>query len=292
MQSMTGFGRGSAESDGRQITIELKSVNHRYLDLSMRTPRSLAFAEEPLRKRLSSIFSRGHIDVFVTYRNLREDMRTISVDEHLIKVYQKAAEQAAHATGYENDITLSYALRWPDVLYIEETPEDTDAVVTIACEAAQMAADDLLRMRKQEGERLTADLMQRMNILRGIVQNVEKRAPLIVKEQQAKLYGRIAALTDESVEVDQTRLANEIALFADRTNVDEELVRLNSHCTQMADMLKSEGAIGRKLDFIIQEMNRELNTIGSKASDLDILNDVIAGKTEVEKIREQVQNIE
>jgi Uncharacterized stress-induced protein len=128
--------------------------------------------------------------------------------------------------------------------------------------------------------------------LRGIVQNVEKRAPLIVKEQQAKLYGRIAALTDESVEVDQTRLANEIALFADRTNVDEELVRLNSHCTQMADMLKSEGAIGRKLDFIIQEMNRELNTIGSKASDLDILNDVIAGKTEVEKIREQVQNIE
>lgn len=292
MQSMTGFGRGYVEADGRQITIELKSVNHRYLDVSIRTPRSLVFVEDLLRKKVSSAFSRGHVDIFVTYRNLREDMREISIDAHLLQAYQKAAEQAESLTGYPDDITLSHALRWPDVLHIEEAPEDTDAVMALACDAAQIAAEDLLCMRKQEGERLAKDLLQRLDILRKIVQSIEERAPLIVKGQQAKLYSRIAALTDESVEVDQTRLANEIAIFADRTNVDEELVRLNSHCDQMADMLQSEEAIGRKLDFIIQEMNRELNTIGSKAGDLDVLNDVIAGKTEVEKIREQVQNIE
>lgn len=290
--SMTGFGRATVERDGRELTIELKSVNHRYLDIGMRLPRTLSFLEDTVRGVLSAKLARGHVDVFANYKNTRSDSKTVMVDEPLLRAYLNAVGQASQSTGILNDVTLSSALRFPDVLTVAEAEEDRDALCALCMEAAAFAADELAAMRAAEGEKLARDMNARADALLALVERIEERAPGVVVDYRDKLQARIAELLTGGAQVDDGRLAAEVAFFADKANITEELVRLRSHIAQFHRMLASSEAAGRKLDFIVQEMNREMNTIGSKAADLEILNAVIEGKGEIEKIREQVQNIE
>ena len=291
ISSMTGFGRATVASDGREITIELKSVNHRYLDLAFRMPRHIGFIEDVLRQLLSEQLSRGHVDIYVNYRNTRMDARTVVIDEALMGAYLTAARKAAAQYELKDDISLSTAMRFPDVTDVIEAEEDRDAVAALAREAVLRAVTALKRMRAGEGERLCNDLLNRVTTVESIAAKIDTRAPFVVEEYRTKLSERIASMLG-GVEVDRTRLATEVALFADKASINEELVRLASHVTEMRKVLGSDEAAGRRLDFVVQEMNREFNTIGSKANDAEITNLVIAGKGEIEKIREQVQNIE
>lgn len=291
ISSMTGFGRSTVASDGREITIELKSVNHRYLDLAFRMPRHIGFIEDVLRQLLSEQLSRGHVDIYVNYRNTRMDARTVVIDEALMGAYLTAARKAAAQYELKDDISLSTAMRFPDVTDVIEAEEDRDAVAALAREAALRAVTALKRMRAGEGERLCNDLLNRVTTVESIAAKIDTRAPFVVEEYRTKLSERIESMLG-GVEVDRTRLATEVALFADKASINEELVRLASHVTEMRKVLGSDEAAGRRLDFVVQEMNREFNTIGSKANDAEITNLVIAGKGEIEKIREQVQNIE
>ena len=291
ISSMTGFGRATVASDGREITIELQSVNHRYLDLAFRMPRHIGFIEDVLRQLLSEQLSRGHVDIYVNYRNTRMDARTVVIDEALMGAYLTAARKAAAQYELKDDISLSTAMRFPDVTDVIEAEEDRDAVAALAREAALRAVTALKRMRAGEGERLCNDLLNRVTTVESIAAKIDTRAPLVVEEYRTKLSERIESMLG-GVEVDRTRLATEVALFADKASINEELVRLASQVTEMRKVLGSDEAAGRRLDFVVQEMNREFNTIGSKANDAEITNLVIAGKGEIEKIREQVQNIE
>lgn len=292
MQSMTGFGRGEASEQGRTMIVELKSVNHRYLDLGMRLPRSLVFLEDCVRKTISSGLSRGHIDIFLNYQNQREDAKHVKVDEFLLQAYLEAGKQISTAANVPDDLNLSNLMELSDVLRIEEDEDDREAIKKLCTNATTAAITSLAAMRKAEGEAMKDDLLARITHLEDLVRMIDERAPLIVEEYRDKLHDRISNLLDSAMTPDQMRLANEVAVFADRANIDEELVRLKSHCEQMRQLCQSSEPCGRQFDFIIQEVNRELNTIGSKASDLSIANVVIEGKTEVEKMREQVQNIE
>lgn len=291
MFSMTGYGKGSCAQDGREITVELKSVNHRYLDLGMRLPRHLAFLEDVIRTELSKSLSRGHVDVFVNYVNNRSDARTVRVDLPLMTAYVEAAHEANKHLHLHDDLNLFAALRLPDVTEVSEADEDNQAVLELTRQALAAAIEELKAMRLQEGQRLKADLSARGDTVLALTEEIALRAPQVVEEYRTKLNDRIEALLGQT-EVDRARLATEVALFADRASIDEEIVRLRSHVSQMRLLLEDGEPSGRKLDFVVQEMNREFNTIGSKANDGDLTNRVLAGKAEIEKIREQVQNIE
>ena len=289
--SMTGFGRASALIDGREITVELKGVNHRYLDLGFRMPRHISFLEDEIRRRLSQRLTRGHVDVFVSYRNTRTDARTAVVDHALLNAYISAANECAEQYGLRNDLSVTSALRFPDVIDVAEAEEDREAVTQVLSAALEAACDELIRMRAVEGERLCADLLMRLETVLSIRESIALRAPSVVEDYRNKLNERIAAIL-QTAEIDTARLATEVALFADKANIDEELVRLNSHVAAARELIETGTAVGRKLDFLVQEMNREFNTIGSKANDKEITALVIEGKAEIEKIREQVQNLE
>ena len=291
VSSMTGFGRGKDAQDGREMTVELKSVNHRYLDLAFRMPRHISFAEDTLRTALNESLSRGHVDVFVNYRNTRTDAKEVRIDTGLLGAYLKSVKEAAAELMMENDMTLSTALRLPDVTDIVEADEDNAAVAALAKAAAEAAIKELVAARRGEGERLADDLTVRLKTVDELREKIELRAPMVVEEYANKLNERIEVMLG-SVEVDRQRLATEVALFADKASIDEELVRLKSHTAQARELLDQSEAAGRRLDFVVQEMNREFNTIGSKANDAEIARLVILGKAELEKIREQVQNIE
>ena len=291
MYSMTGYGKGSASLDGREMTVELKSVNHRYLDVGMRLPRHLSFLEDPIRSALTARLSRGHVDVFVNYRNLRSDARSVEIDVPLLSAFVAAARQANETLGLRDDLSLTAALRLPDVSNVRETDEDTDAVLALLNGAINAAIDALLVMREQEGERLSVYLGRCNDTVESLTEQIAKRAPVVVEEYRAKLNERIANLLG-NVEVDRARLATEVALFADKASIDEEISRLHSHIVQMRALFADKEPAGRKLDFVVQEMNREFNTIGSKANDGELTKLVLTGKAEIEKIREQVQNIE
>lgn len=288
---MTGFGRANVLFDGRELTMELKSVNHRYLDLSFRMPRHISFIEDEIRRLLAERLTRGHVDVYITYRNTRNDARTAVFDVSLLKAYIDAANQCAEQFGLRNDLTATSALRLPDVMDVVEAEEDREALIKLADDALEKACAELIEMRRIEGERLCADLLSRLDTVLGLRERIKDRAPLVVEDYRNKLTERIASVL-ESAEVDTARLATEIAIFADKANIDEELVRLASHVAAARELLENGNAVGRKMDFIVQEMNREFNTIGSKANDKDITALVIEGKAEIEKIREQVQNLE
>lgn len=291
MYSMTGYGKGVASRDGRTLTVELKSVNHRFLDVSMRLPRSLSFLEDTFRSELAAGLSRGHVDVYLNYSNTREDAKSIRINGAFISAYVAAAREANEQVGLRDDLTLSSCLRLPDVVEITEGDEDTAAVTELAREAVRDAILGLRQMRLLEGERLKQDFSARAETILSLTEEIAKRAPSVVEEYREKLNARIEQLLG-AVEVDRARLATEVALFADRAAIDEEIVRLRSHVAQMQLLLSSEEPVGRKLDFVVQEMNREFNTIGSKANDATLTNLVLSGKAEVEKFREQVQNIE
>jgi len=291
MYSMTGYGKGSASTDGREMTVELKSVNHRYLDVGMRLPRHLSFLEDPIRSALTNRLSRGHVDVFVNYRNLRSDARSVEIDAPLLAAFVAAARQANETLGLQDDLSLTAALRLPDVSSVRETDEDPDALLGLLNGAMKGAIDALLIMRKQEGDRLGVYLGNCADTVETLTNQIAVRAPVVVEEYRVKLNDRIATLLG-NVEVDRARLATEVALFADKASIDEEITRLHSHLTQLRSLLIDPEPAGRKLDFVVQEMNREFNTIGSKANDGELTRLVLTGKAEIEKIREQVQNIE
>ena len=291
MYSMTGYGRGTASSDGRELTVELKSVNNRFLDIGLKLPRQLSFLEDSLRRRLSEALSRGHVDVFVNYRNTRSDAKTVRIDEALLGAYLTSARESAKVLGLTDDITLSRALSLPDVTTILPADEDQDALTALAEQAMSLAIDGLKAMRWKEGERLKADLSARIDTMTGYAAQVEKRAPAVVEEYRAKLTARIEDLLQET-EVDRARLATQGDIFADRAAIDGEIVRLNTHLIHFKELLVAQEPVGRKMDFLVQEMNRECNTIGSKANDAELTSIVLLSKAEIEKLREQIQNIE
>ena len=291
MYSMTGYGRGAASLDGRELTIELKSVNNRFLDIGMKLPRQLSCLEDGLRQFLNDSLSRGHVDVFVNYRNLRSDAKTVRVDEALLRAYLSSARESAKALDLPDDLTLSKALTLPDVTTILPADEDQQALTELVKQVMAEAIENLKAMRRKEGERLKLDLSARMDTMVGYAAFFEKRAPAVAEEYRTKLTARIEELLGET-EVDRARLATEVAIFADRAAIDEEIVRLNTHLVHFRELLDADEPVGRKMDFLVQEMNRECNTIGSKANDGELTSTVLLCKAEIEKLREQIQNIE
>ena len=291
MYSMTGFGKGTFALDGRELTVELKSVNNRFLDISMRLPRVLSPLEDTFRHALQDRLSRGHVDVYVNYRNQREDAKSVRVDTQLLGAYLTCARTAARELSITDDLTLSKALTLPDVTEIVPAEEDQEALQQLGKTAVDLAIDALLAMRRGEGSRLKKDLTARMDTMEGYAAAIEKRAPGVAEDYRVRLTERVNEMLGET-EVDRSRLATEIALFADKAAIDEEIVRLKSHLLHFRELLEAEEPVGRKMDFLIQEMNRECNTIGSKANDAALTDLVLLCKAEIEKLREQVQNIE
>ena len=290
MKSMTGYGRCHIEEDGREMTVEVKSVNHRFLDISYRLSRTLSFLDDAVRKGVGARLARGHVDVFVSYANHRQDAKEVRVDPLLAVAYRDALAQLAAAVGLDASVPLSDYARLPDVLTVQEKEEDQQAVRELFERALCGALDSLIDMREQEGERMRADILEKIANIAAIREKVADRAPLVVAEYRDKLHQRIAALTEG--EIDEARLITEVAIFADRAAIDEELVRLRSHIAAIRETVELAEPVGRKLDFLVQELNREVNTIGSKASDTMIAQAVVSAKGEIEKLREQVQNVE
>ena len=290
MHSMTGYGRCQVERDGRMMTVEVKTVNHRFLDVSFRLARHLMFLDDAVRKGVAARLARGHVDVFVNYENHRADAREARVDVDLAKAYQQAFASLSQALSCGDGAALSDYVRLPDVLTVQEKEEDQQVVRDLFDEALSGALDALIAMRAQEGESMKRDILDKITKIEQIRDEVAVRAPMVVEEYRIKLKERIAALTDG--EIDEARLLTEIAIFADRAAIDEELVRLVSHTAQIRKTLELAEPVGRKLDFLVQELNREVNTIGSKAMDAQIAQCVVQAKGEIEKLREQVQNIE
>lgn len=289
MHSMTGYGRAMREIEGRQLTIELKSVNHRFLDVSFRMPRGLMFLEDDARKRIAAKLARGHVDVFMTYRNLRSDTKTVRVDEALLSAYMQAFDQIA-AAGLRDDRAMMGVSRFPDVLIVEEAPEDQDALRTLMIETLDEALDELKSMRAREGEEMKKDLSFRVNEIGRITDAIEARYPDTVKEYTERLRASVRELIGS--EIEESRLVMEVAIMADRSAIAEEIVRLNSHLGQLRELFEHAEPIGRKIDFIVQELNREVNTISSKSQDIPITQLAVDAKAEIEKLREQLQNVE
>ena len=280
MYSMTGFGKGTASRDGREMTVEFKSVNHRFLDIGLRLPRHLTCVEDGIRKVIASGISRGHIDVFVSYSNTRSDSKQVRIDESLLAAYITAARSLPRALHLRDDLTITTALKLPDV-----------SVAELCASAAADAMEQLIAMRSREGGIIRADLSQKLATMREFAEAIRERAPFVSEEYRQRLNERVAAVLTDT-EVDRARLATEIALFTDRSSIDEEIVRLFSHIDHFEQLFSADEPVGRKMDFIVQELNRECNTIGSKANDAALTEIVLACKAEIEKIREQIQNVE
>lgn len=290
--SMTGFGRGEASGQGYHFTLELKAVNHRFFEISVRMPRNLNILEERIRKILQEKIQRGRIDVFINIKETEEKKRLVKVDKDLALSYDKTLKDLAFAlkTPYETDIYRLTAL--PEVLSVEDFETDFELLWEPLSCAVTDALCGFVQMRQVEGKRLAEDLLHRLHTIIQVKDEIAGYSDTIVSDYQSRLRERIQILLGENAILDEAKLANEVAFFADRASITEEIVRLQSHIDQCQEALKSAEAVGRKLDFLVQEMNREINTIGSKANNLNIAQLVVQMKSELEKIREQVQNLE
>lgn len=291
VKSMTGYGRAEETFNGCTITVELRSVNNRYLDCNIRIPRLYLFAEDAIKSRVQGMISRGKVDVFVTLDSTGADRVQVSVNKPVADGYFAALRQLAQDYGLSGDISVSLLSRFPEVLLAEKAEEDVEQMVKDICCVLDRALVDFDQMRLREGERLKEDILSRAAAIEHKVSLVEQRSPQTVAEYRAKLEARISEVL-ANTQLDPARILTEAAIFADKVAVDEETVRLRSHVGQLREMLSKGGATGRKLDFLIQEFNREANTIGSKCSDIEVAGHVVDIKAEIEKIREQVQNIE
>ncbi len=291
IKSMTGYGRRCEELGDKRITVELRSVNNRYLDCNVKLPRIYICAEDALKKRVQSRISRGKVDLFVTVEHIGEDAVCVTLNQTVAQGYYRALREMADTYELQDDISVSLLSKFPDVFTVERQEEDLDAVTADLCTVLDGALDAFQEMRAREGEQMALDIRSRLAVIEGLTGKIEERSPQTTAEYRAKLEQRIRELL-ESAAVDEQRLLTEAAIFADKTAVAEETVRLRSHLLQMDGMLAENGSVGRKLDFLVQEMNREANTIGSKCNDLEISGWVVDLKSEIEKIREQVQNIE
>ncbi len=291
LKSMTGYGRGEAVLNGRTITVEVRSVNNRYLDCSVKVPRLYIFAEDAIKSRVQNSISRGKVDVFVTLESVGGEQVVISVNQSVADSYYNALTGLRDRYQLRDDISVSLLSRFQDVLLVEKSQEDVEAVAKDICSVLDVALSDFNAMRQREGEKLAQDIRGRADTIAQLLAKVEERSPQTVSEYRAKLENRMREVLSNT-QLDESRILTEAAIFADKVAVDEETVRLHSHLGQLAEMLDSGVPIGRKLDFLIQEFNREANTIGSKCTDLEISRHVVDIKGEIEKIREQVQNVE
>ncbi len=290
MYSMTGYGKSEYNENGLNVVLEIKSVNNRNLDLSCKLPRLFTSFEDLIRKAVREKVKRGRVDVFLNYVDTRERPVDLKLDLGLAKSFYEAGETIAKHLNIENDVTVSYLLKNPDVLKQGAINDDLVEFEPIISNLINNALDNFNAMREVEGDKLVKDMLLRVETISGIVDEIQKRAPLVVEDYRQKLKNRIEeALKD--VKYDEVRLLNEVAFFTDRANIDEEITRLRSHIAQFKEIVKTVGA-GKQLDFLIQEFNRESNTICSKANDIDITNFGLQLKCEIEKIREQVQNLE
>ena len=295
IKSMTGFGRGEYADETGKVTVEIRAVNHRYLDISVKMPRRYSFAEEAIKAAIKEKLSRGKVEVNVSIDNAGKSDSDVKLDADLAAKYYDALStlRDSFEFGEESKVSLSLLARMPDVIKTSAAEEDEETMTQRLVSAARKATDDISAMRETEGAKLAADLEARAGIVSDIRARIEKRAPEIEKEYAAKFKARVEELLDGVYEVPEERIALEAAIFADKANITEELVRLDSHVSQLRAFLKTDGeAIGKKIDFLIQEMNREANTIGSKSNDRKITSMMLDLKAEIEKIREQVQNIE
>lgn len=292
IKSMTGFGRCELADGERKFTIEMKGVNHRYLDVNIRMPKKLNFFETAIRNLLKQSVSRGKVDIFITYEDLSEGQAVLKYNETLAKEYLVCLKQMEESFGLENDIRVSTLSRYPEVLTMEEQALDAEEIWNVLKKAMEGALEQFVETRTMEGENLKKDILSKLDGMQKLVAYIEERSPEIVKEYREKLEEKVKELLEDS-QIDDGRIAAEVVVFADKICTDEEVVRLKSHISHMQEVLRSEeSGIGRKLDFIAQEMNREANTILSKANDLEVSNCGIDLKTEIEKVREQIQNIE
>ncbi|MDO4580987.1 MAG: YicC/YloC family endoribonuclease [Bacillota bacterium] len=291
VKSMTGYGAGSAQDDDYQLTVEMRSVNHRFLEVYCRMPRQLSSLEEQLKKRIGAALSRGKVDVFVTYEQISVKKPVLTVDKELAISYYKAMSEVAEQLRLPSDDQVHHLVSYPGVLTLQKSEDDLQRLALLLDAAAGQAIDSLTAMRAVEGRALAADLQARVNGLTAAAATIAAYAPQVVVEYRDKLQARIIELLGETA-VDEARIVNEAAFFADKCDITEELTRLNSHLRQFADNLHLSVPVGRKLEFILQEILREINTIGSKSNSLPINDAVIDCKSELEKIREQIQNIE
>jgi len=291
VKSMTGYGRGDGFAAQKKITVELKSVNNRFTEVVVRMPKHLLPLEERVKKTVQDRVSRGRVDVFITLEEAEEKKRLVKVDKELGLAYYNALRELADTCGIPEKFDLVSMASMPGMLVVEAAEDDLETMWPAIQEATGKALDALVAMRQAEGQKLAEDLLKRREIIGAYVADISQRAPQVVSSYQEKLRGRIQELLGET-QIDENKLANEVAFFADRASITEELVRLDSHLQQMAEIIGCEDAVGRKLDFLGQEMNREINTIGSKANDLAISRQVLEVKSELEKVREQVQNLE
>ena len=291
IKSMTGFGRCEVAKGERKIVVEMKSVNHRYLDVNIKMPKKLNFFEAAIRNELKNYIQRGKVDIFITYEDLTESNVCVKYNKELAAEYMKYLTQMAEDFALDNDIRVSTLSRYPEVISMEEQTVDEEELWQLLVEAIDGAAEKFVETRIKEGENLKDDLVSKLDGMLTHVDYISERSPQIITEYRQKLEEKVRELIDD-VKVDESRMLMEVTIFADKVCVDEELVRLRSHIETTRENLIQGGSIGRKLDFIAQEMNREANTILSKANDLEISNRAIELKTEIEKVREQIQNIE
>lgn len=290
IKSMTGFGRYEYQTGSKKFTVELKGVNHRYLDVNIRMPKKFNFFETAIRALLKQYALRGKVDIFITYEDNSESQAALKYNETLAAEYMRYFKQMEESFGIDNDIRVSTLAHCPEVLTMEEKPDDEDALWSGLQTALKGAFAQFVETRTTEGENLKKDILNKLSGMETLVGHVEERSPQIVEEYRKKLEDKIHELLD--VPVDENRMAAEVILYADKICTDEETVRLKSHISHMRDTLEETEGIGRKLDFIAQEMNREANTILSKTNDLEISDIGISLKTDIEKVREQIQNIE
>lgn len=291
MHSMTGYGKGVSKRDGKTITIEIKTVNHRFLDCNIKLPRNFLFVEDRVKKAVSSAISRGHVDLYLTYEQSSTDEGAYTVDMELANNYLTAVRQLENGTRLANDVTLSTLLRVGDIVTRQQSVEDEDLLAEMTLEAASQALVNLKVMREKEGQSQKADIASKLDTIEACLDRIKEFAPKVVEDYRALLNARIAEVVEPSL-VDKQRLATEVALYADHCAIDEEITRLSTHISNMRSLLEATEPVGRKMDFLVQEFNRETNTIGSKANDMRITKEVLAIKNEIEKMREQAANIE
>ena len=291
VKSMTGYGRAREMRNGRDITVEVRSVNNRYLDCTVKMPRAYIFAEDRMKARVQQAISRGKVDVFVTIDASAADETVVAVNEPLARGYYEALTRLKTMFSLPGEVTPEVLAKFPDVLAVTKAEEDVEAIAADICAVLDDALAAYNDMRAVEGEKLASDVAGRVTTIETVVGKVEERSPQTVAAYRQRLEAKMQEVL-QSTTIDESRILTEAAIFADKVAVDEETVRLRSHIAQLRDMLQSSEPVGRKLDFLIQEVNRECNTIGSKCNDLTVARDVVNMKAEVEKIREQVQNME
>lgn len=290
--SMTGFGRGEFKNDNYHFLVECKTINHKYCDINVRLPRKISFLEDKIRNYVKNFVKRGRVDLYIKLDLIGSEDVNLKFDDKLATQYVNILKEIKDKFDLQDDISVMNVAKFPEIVKCEEKEEDEDLYWSMLKEALDMSMEKLTQMRKEEGEKLAIDTIERCDILANLIDEIEKHSNTVVDEYREKLNSRISEILENPSIIDENRLAQEVAIFADKSSITEEIVRFRSHIEQLRKTVEKNDSIGRKIDFLIQEMNREVNTTGSKSSNINITNLVVEVKSELEKIREQIQNIE